>query len=464
MNTLEWIGSIFLNGLDISDSVIKIELTEDLFSPYPVGYMLLEDKPSTNIIARIGKDGVIGKGEEINLVFQAKIGNYIQEIQSYYIYKVETLTPDDPNLVSQKVNYRLFFAPQTMFINELIKVNRYYEKKLSDIVSEIAEGFLQVTMEEVEPTNKVLAIYFPKLNPIECIQILSSRSITAENGKDANYVFYGDIDHKYYYVTLGKLMEKEPIIGTHDYDGIKIESAYGFNYLGTGKIDESPAKYHAIRYQVKPYSPIKHMVHSMFSSALLEYDVVRRKYRKFNFNYWDDFEETRHLIEEKPILSKEADFISLSAINPDAFLHYYTCSLWQQNTSETEDARFLSTNDGKYHILPRKSHIQQLNQMGLEIEIPGNAQIKIGNPVFFGRPKLDLSPPAQDAELRRNPFVTGKFLLTRKTTVLENSKQNNTTGFNLKTIFSLRKDSDIGTEASGGASSEQNDLDIGVIE
>ena len=66
MNTLDWIGSIFLTNadtkIDISEAVIKIEITEDLFSPYPLGYLLIQDMPTNNIIAKMGLDGLIGKG------------------------------------------------------------------------------------------------------------------------------------------------------------------------------------------------------------------------------------------------------------------------------------------------------------------------------------------------------------------------------------------------------------------
>ena len=45
--------------------------------------------------------------------------------------------------------------------------------------------------------------------------------------------------------------------------------------------------------------------------------------------------------------------------------------------------------------------------------------------------------------------MAGKFLITRKTTILENSTQNNSHGFSLKTVLSLRKDSDVGTQTIG---------------
>ena len=44
MNTLDWIGSIFLTNdmvsMNITPLVIRVEITEDLFSPYPMGYLI----------------------------------------------------------------------------------------------------------------------------------------------------------------------------------------------------------------------------------------------------------------------------------------------------------------------------------------------------------------------------------------------------------------------------------------
>ena len=456
MNTLDWIGSIYLTNadtkIDISEAVIKIEITEDLFSAYPLGYLLIEDTPSNNIIAKMGLDGLIGKGEELSLAFTTKIGNYFQELQGFYIYKVEPFAPDDILSVKQKMNYRLYFSSQIFFTNELVRINRYFEGKFSDIVKQIAENNLQIKLETLEETNRRQSIFFPRLTPIECINFAASRSISKENNADANFVFYGDINHKYYYVSLGKLMDSEPIIGTYDYDGIKIETPFGTNYLGTGQIDRSPGKYNALRYQIKDYSPIKHMVQGMFSASLLEYDVIKRKYKKTTYNYWDDFEKTRHLT-DYPIVSKGADFISLSQINPDAFPLYYTASQWQNDPNELSLLPFTSTNSGKDYILKRRSQMQQINQMGLELELPGNPIIKIGQTVYFGRPQTDFAGKNAETWLR-NPFVTGKFLITRKTSILENSKTNNTTGFSLKTVISLRKDSDVGTRTVGSEDDE----------
>ena len=303
MNTLDWIGSIFLTNdkvsIDISEAVIKIELTEDLFSPYPMGYMLIQDMPSNNLIAKMGIDGLVGKGEEIRLAFTTKIGEYFQELAGFFVYKVEPLAPDEPIKTRQKMNYRLYFSSQVFFINELIRINRYYEGKLSDIVKQIVEKQLQAKLETLEETNKKQSIFFPRLTPVECINMCASRSISKENNFDANYVFYGDLDHKYHYVSLGQLMKSKPIIGTYDFDGIKIETSFGVNYMGNGNINRGPTKYNAIRYQIKPFSPIKNMIQGMFSSSLIEYDVIKRKYKKYTYNYDEEFKKSRHLVMKK---------------------------------------------------------------------------------------------------------------------------------------------------------------------
>ena len=132
MNTLDWVGSIYITnesvGMDISEAVIRIEITEDLFSPYPMGYILIQDMPSNSIIAKMGQDGVVGKGEQIQLAFVAKIGQYFQELSGFHIYKVEPLAPDDPQLVRQKMNYKLYFSSQVFFTNELIRINQFWCK------------------------------------------------------------------------------------------------------------------------------------------------------------------------------------------------------------------------------------------------------------------------------------------------------------------------------------------------
>jgi hypothetical protein len=456
MNTLDWIGNIFLTTaserLDISDAVIKIEITEDLFSPYPLGYIIIQDTPSTNIVARMSQDGIVGKGEEISLAFTAKIGEYFQELQGYFIYKVEPFSPDEPLASRQKVIYKLYFSSQIFFTNELIKINRYYEDKLSNIAKKIAENQLQIKLETIEETSKKQSIFFPVMTPIECISMCASRSVSKENNNDANYVFYGDIDHKYYYVTLGKLMKSKPVVGTYDYDGITITTPFGINYTNSGNIDKGPTKYYALRYQIKPVCPINDLINGMYTSSLLEFDVTKRKYRNYDYDYSKEFEKQRHLV-KSPIVSKGTDFISLSYLNPRCVSFYYASSQWQQDENEIAEISNNSANAGKDYLQKRRSQMLQINQMGLEIELPGNPVIKIGNTVYFGRPQLDFSGQNSETWLR-NPYVAGKFLITRKTTILENSKLNNSSGFSLKTVLSLRKDSDVGTLSIGSEEDE----------
>lgn len=470
MNTLNSISEIILiaegKEVNITKIVLSIELTEDLFSPYPMGYMLLEDVPSTNFNGLFPPDGIVGKGEEFTLKFMAKIGSYVQELQGFHIYKVEPIISDSNLQLRQKVNYKLHFSTRVFFVNELKLISKFYDnKKLSEVVKEIAEKDLQITLEKLDETHRKQSIFFPYLSPIECIIMCSSRSITKENIEEANYTFYGDLDHKFYYVSLGTLLKGEPVIGKNEQDGITITMPIGTNFQGTGKIDEGPTKYYSNRYKIKPISPYKDMIQSMYSSSLLEFDSVKRKYKKYKFNYQDNFKKTRHLV-DRQIVSPGDNLISKSYSNPDAFFHQYISCQWIHNEDEKYEESDHSTNNGKEYILKRKSQIQQLTQMGVELEIPGNAVLKIGQVLFFGRPQLDQSGTTEAAK-NRNPHLVGKYLVTRKTSVLESSSSNNTTGFNLKTVFSLRKDSDLGIVPHGSgdssASSEVSEsLDIGA--
>lgn len=451
MDTLNWIGSILLENesisLDISQVTVKLEITEDIFSPYVMGELVLQEMPSNNIIASFKPDGLIGKGENIKLSFITKIGNYFQELDGYHVYKVEPLAPDDPLFVKQKMFYRIFFCSQIMFTNELIRLNRYYEGKLSEIVKQIAKNNLQITLDTCEATDKKQAIHFSRLTPIEAINMCAARSTSSENEHESNYVFYGDLDHKYHFVTLGKLMKSKPIVGTNDHDGITVTTPYGINYTMDGRLDEGPTKHFVHRYQVKPIAPLMNMVQGMYASSMIEFDILKRKYKKITYDYSEEFPKCRHLV-DKPLHTKGADFISLSYLNPDCVPFYNSSAQWLQNENESALLPFSIVNSTKEYYLRRRSQMQQINQMGLEIELAGNPLIKIGQTIYFGRPQIDVA--GQNSETwKRNPFVTGKYLITRKTSKIENSRAENTLGFTLSTVFSLRKDSDVGVDSIG---------------
>lgn len=445
MDTLHWLGEIYLEtnskSVNISQAVISIEVTEDLFYPCIMGEIMIQEMPSNDIIGLFEPDGLIGKGEEIKLSFIAKIGNFLQEIKGYHVYKVDPIAPNDPLTPRQKMSYRIYFASRIFFTNELIKVHKYFEGRLSSTVTKLCKDYLGIELQKVEKTKNKQAIYFPYITPIEAINMCAARSTSDENSNESNYIFYGDMDNKFYFVTLGSLMETEPVIGTEDYNGITITTPFGTNYFMNNQIDIGPTKHYAIQYQVKPISPIMNLVQGTYGSTLFNFDIAKRKYKKTEYKYSEEFPKCRHLV-DKPLHTKGLDFISLAELNPECVTHYYTSSQWLHSVNETAENPISSANSAKQYYLRRRSQMQQINQMGLEIELPGNPLLKIGQTVFFGRSQIDNSGLTKK---NRNPFVTGKYLVTRKTTKLENSKAENTHGFSLSTTFSLRKDSDIGT-------------------
>lgn len=446
MDTLLWIGDIFLEttskSVDISQSVISIEITEDIFSPCIMGHILIQEMPSNDIMGAFAPDALIGKGEELKLNFIAKIGTYLQEIKGYHVYKVEPIAPNDPFIPRQKMFYKIYFASRIFFTNELVKVHKYFEGKYSSTVSKLCKDYLGIELAKVEKTKSKQAIYFPYITPLEAINICAARSISAENDNDANFVFYGDIDNKFYFVSLGSLMQTEPIVGTNDEDGITVTTPFGTNYFMNNQINKGPTKHYAIQYEIKPISPIMNLINGTYSATLFNFDVAKRKYSKKDYKYSEEFPKSRHL-DKKPLLTKGLDLISLSEINPQCNTSYFTSSHWLHDENETSEEFLSSVNSAKEYYLKRRSQMQQINQMGLEIELPGNPTIKIGQTIFFGRPQIDKSGSRKK---KRNPYVQGKYLITRKTTKLENSKaEGNAHGFSLSTTFSLRKDSDPGT-------------------
>jgi hypothetical protein len=464
MINLETLTKIILssNGEDedITDLITGIDIFQNIYDPFITGTLSLIDTPSSRLSKRYD-ELVIGKGEELKFGLRTKTlpASRSNELlfEKYFVYKVQVLPLDITDGMFKQIVI-LHFCSSNMFLNEFKKVQGHYFDTISNIVKKISKDYLDIPEENmvIEETDDKQFITIPYFNPLKAINWLSSRAFSTPKNNESktpieekkkeiinnNYVFFEDIDHKFYFVSLGTLLKRKAILGTKDLDGIRIETAPSEvlnSEDSNGKVTYR-GSFAALQHTGKPICPLSNAKNGMYSSSCLTFDLTRKKYAKNIFNYKEEFETQNHVY-EKPLLNTDLDsrvnIFHNVFDNPQTVVKYYPKCSYLFSSNENPLNGNTPTNTVDKWSLRRLSAMESMDQLGVDVEIRGNVGIRLGDVVNFSRPQLDNSLDPSTAY--GDPLFTGKFLITKIKHTLENRGDN--FGFNLRTSLSLRRDS-----------------------
>jgi len=461
MISIENISSIFMRcgdeSVDVTDLVISIEIYQSLYSPFVTGTITLQDSPSSRLSKQI-TGSIVGKGEE--LLFSIKTKTFAAsrtnelDFEKYYIYKITNIPLENVGESMFKQNILLNFCSKTMFLDSFKNVGGFFYDTISNIVKTISKTYLDIDLVDIEPTEEKQFVIMPYLHPIQSIQWLTTRAYSFDKTpqkdllsiqkksdikkKNNNFVFYEDIDHQHHFVSMGLLMSKPSVLGTNEDSGIRMETG------GTkGLIDSEDLKYKGsfagLQHIGRTISPLKNAKIGMYSSTCLTFDITRKKYGKTNMNYSDLFTNQTHFYNRQlvdPELDPKDVMLNMSYDNPNMVIKYYPKSTYLYTEKENPLQGNNPANSVDKWLLPRIASMEAMDQNGIDVELVGNVGLSLGDVINFSRPQLDSSPYLPG----RDPFFTGKFLITKIKHMLEN--KGNFLGFNLRTSLSLARDSE----------------------
>jgi hypothetical protein len=423
-----------------------VDIYQSIYEPFVTGNISLIDYPSTRI-SKLFNEKIVGKGEQLYFKLKTKTLPVTKDnslnFEKYYVYKVQILPMEGDGEGLFKQTVILSFCSYTMFINEFKKVKESYFDTNSNIVKQIAKNYLGIENIIVEETNIKNLIHIPNISPLKAINLIASRTYNqnkksgdAKEKVNNNFVFYEDVDHNYRFISIGSMLSRSPVLGKKDTDGIRIETAPSESSKGKVTYKGSFA---GLQHTGKAVSPLSNAKNGMYSSTCLTFDITRKKYSKTIFNYRDSFNTQPHIYDKQlvnPDYDPQKVIFNKVYDNPDTVVKYYPKSSYMYSSNENVLNSNVSSNSVEKWLLPRLSAIESMDQVGIDVEIPGNVGIQLGDMVHFSRPQLDISN-VLDPYL--DPFFTGKFLITAIKHTLENKGGN--FGFNLRTSLSLRRDS-----------------------
>ena len=396
--------SLHSRELSVESIVMDINLYESIFNNTLSGSISIMD--TENYISTFPICGY----ETLTFDFSAETtGDRDFFSVSFRVYAIKNIL----EITGGGKTYSLeFISKEFLSDRELIISRAFNSLTASQIVKTVwAETFLSEKPFRIEDTSGLLDMISPSWRPMKLIDWLCSRSVSIDrNG--ANYVFYETLDG-FNYISLETLVSDidDTLIDTFYY-GVKgiqndgkptPEEAYTISDI---QIDSS-------------FDLIQNLSLGMYSSTMIEHDIVRRTVKTHKFDYEKSFDKYEHL-EDWSFLHADVDdlkevYDSRKFFIPQHYQMFGEYAISSRDTSKRE--RTLQT---------RASQLQQINTYKLTLTLPGNIRTRAGNVVYLYYP----SKTVDDIE---DPLMSGHYLVL--------SVKNNMSMIRHDTTIEIAKDS-----------------------
>jgi hypothetical protein len=354
---VEQISITSRNGFtqNITNQVVGVELFEDLFSSFLTGNIIVKDSLDLiNLFPLVGEEKVKIK---INTPSFEGFGKVIDN--EFYIYKLSDVEfTGDKNKV-----YRLHFISSEAIVDVNKRISKSFSGKVSDIVKEIVNNqsygletkkFLNI--EDTANSTKYVSNFW---SPIVNINYLTGNAVTSES--DPNYIFFENRTG-FNFISLTKLYTQASTqmfvddSWLRDFDNdtgnrrnveeeykriIEISIPNGFNYMDNIRA-------------------------GMYSSKIITYDIVTKKYASKHYNILDGWKKESNLNPYPLVSNKRIDSPWSTVIREQKYFN---------NFDKYSDVTNTNT------LQKRISQLLQAEGNRIEIVVPGRTDYTVGQKV-----------------------------------------------------------------------------------
>ena len=402
-------------GGDYSGMMHSLNLQENIFENYLYGNVSIVDVALTRLV----QQKILSAGDTIDISFAGKApgGGAEKEISvQLRIYKIETSVPLGQTLQG----ITLHFTSLPFLKNKVQSISRKYEGKVSEIIKKVASE-LGIDAIIKDSSDQNIKRVFTYSNPMSIIKSLTKM---CGKGNDFNFVFYQDIDMKYKLVSIASLMKAPSKWGNDSKSGFIVGA-------GFDDADESVQKRMCNHTEVSQTSAIDNAHHDMVASYIMTFDVTTKEYVETIYSLKDKFPKQTHLSGQSLMDIDSAEYYT-KIINSPINCSFASKSKGLFDCNEKDEGQDLIGGENDW-VLPRRSMMEQLNQMHINFTVPGNSVIRAGDVLFFGRPIQQAL-----AEGEKDVQFNGKYLCT---SVKHHFTQNKSTEQQYVTVIKAIKDS-----------------------
>lgn len=367
-------------NIDIDLIFGEINIYEDIFSNVINGDILLTD--SNNLFTTLNMHG----NEFISLSFSTP-GRMQRYEKIFRIYKVS----DYSLRGTSNAQFKIHFCSEEFLLNQQYYISKSFkETRLSDVVRIIARNFLKIPVtklpdERIEESTVLLnpdknPLIVPNLKPFEAINWISSFALSKAD-LSPGFFFFETING-YSFKSMSSLYNastKKTIFYSPKNDDAR--ESVGLRH---DKLDEMQFK--------QVFDVLDNINNGAYASELLKLDVLNRstEYEQFGVN--------------------SGSYKTLNEYLPYNLAKNRLGNALNQASAYVRMFPKFQDNLASQWLLMRASRLALLNNTRLNVDIPGDSSLSIGDVVAVNIPKNNAQTDGANIEL--DPIMSGRYLIT----------------------------------------------------
>lgn len=400
--------------LDLKDQFASVNIYEDIFKNALTGDISIVD--TNNLLTNLpimGQEKLKLRLVTPNSDDESNRGYAIDFTDSpLYIYKVDSKVSINDNTNA----YTLSFTTPEAVRSNRIRITQAFDGEPSiDIIKKVFrdEELLNSKKEfYYEETSNNFKFVAPNMRPFDFINSVAKRCLSKEYNYAPTFVFYETIKG-YWFRTIDSMMDtKNPRF-------VYKEETPNILPEGHKKPDVNTTLTNILNYSLMASTDVMmNMRKGMYASNLLMIDLVNKTVENFNYNYFDDFEEDKHVdaynaygSSNSPLASEAVDDYQYRLSDYDQSKIYM-----QAVDRDAPNGLFSARHDGQYDYTGTDIWLQRRNgrftamesAITLRITVPGNTTLQAGDMVG-----IDMRNQGILKEEERDPIYSGRYLVSK---------------------------------------------------
>jgi hypothetical protein len=387
---------------NIKPIVVTIELTEDIFSGFMSGNIIVKDAQDIRSVLPI--TGL----EKLELAFNTPGMTGVRALRDeghpFHIYKIEGVQVDPTNPRAQF--YNLYFCSKEMFYNSFNRMSQAYAGPIEYGVEKILRDVNGLNSKKpflYEPTKTNTKFVIPNLKPINAINLMGQSAISG---------LYNNAGYLFYETPQGfNFRSVESMLALGGASARPAAFKYQYQITNTQDEDVEIDMKNVIRYHFeRPVNTLYNLNEGMIASKLIAHDSFYKTIQETDFDYLESFGKYFHTEHDNGAKTTINGTLPLSKFDGN---QYYL--------SEKSNAKLMTTTNtskthNDYEIVPVDQTIQnklsqrlQMRNVNLNLQVYGNSLINAGAVIYFEMPYL--RPLGEKDNTDENPYWSGRYLI-----------------------------------------------------
>ena len=387
---------------NIKPIVISVELTEDIFTGFMSGNIIIKDAQDIRSVLPI--TGL----EKLELAFSTPGMKGVRALRDeghpFHIYKIEGMIIDSTNPKAQF--YNLYFCSKEMVYNSFNRISQAYAGPIEEGVEKILrdnDGMNSKKPFLYEPTKTNTKLVIPNLKPLNAINLMSQSAISGLYN-NAGYLFY-ETPTGFHFRSVESMLALGGAIAR------PASFKYRYQLASTQESDTEKGLSAVIQYHFqRPANTLFNLNEGMIASKLIAHDSFHKTIQEFDFDYHESFGKYFHTEHDD---GNKADLKGTLPLSKFDGNQYYL--------SEKSNAKLMTTTNttnihNDYERVPVDQTIQnklsqrlQMRNVNVDLQVYGNSLITAGSIIYFEMPLM--KPSGENELLKENPYWSGRYLV-----------------------------------------------------